>query len=326
MKRTFLLICTILCANVLMAQRELATLKHNESISIYYGPNAFISAYNAAVNGDVITLSDGSFNSPTGFMSKGITVRGNGACADTSRNSAGTYFYDQFYVSCYGDLQFSAEGIRFIQFKTNGSNCNVKLKKCHVVLAAGGFGGLQAENCVIYGSGRNLCGNQYSHSNTYNNCILKGSYTPSYSTCSNCIMIGEDGGDNSQYYQYTNCIVIKDGTSNDVVLSSSVNNSILIGFTTSSNLFSSGNVAMSISDVFENWNGNTITTDLEAYVLKSSVSDTIVGFDGSEVGIFGGFMPFEKWTPTYSVIKRCNVSNRTTADGKLSVDIEVVTE
>lgn len=325
MKRTFLLICTILCANVLMAQRELATLKHNESISIYYGPDAFISAYNAAVNGDVITLSDGIFNAPVS-VSKGITLRGNGACGDTSRNARCTYFLDNFSVNNLGDsLQFSAEGIYFKNFYTSASY-NIKLTRCYIYSCSGSncnCRGFQAVNCVMPAySGSS------SHRNIYTNCVLYA--IPSYSTCNNCIMRTRYASSYDNIV-YNSCIVINKDTTATVSLGGStgigsVKNCILIGDLTVTSSASSGNVAMSISDVFENWNENTITTDLERYVLKSSVSDTIVGFDGSEVGIFGGFMPFEKWTPTYSVIKRCNVSNRTTADGKLSVDIEVVTE
>lgn len=317
MKRTFLLICTILCANVLMAQEQLATLKHNDSISVYYGANAFVQAYNAAVNGDVITLSDGIFN--TTNVRKGITLRGNGACGDTSRNAIGTYFLDGFYVRGLGDsLQFSAEGIYFQTFDagTSGSDAsyNTKFTKCRITSCAGY--GIQAVNCVI-----GYCNGSSSHTNIYANCVLNG--FPDYSTCNNCIMKGTY---NSLYhYAYNNCIVINTSTYAHS-LAGAVMDCILIGRFSNTSPASSRNVTMNISDVFENWNGNTISTDLEKYVLKSSVSDTIVGFDGSEVGIFGGFMPFEKWTPTYSVIKRCNVSNRTTADGKLSVDIEVVTE
>ena len=324
MKRTFLLICTILCANVLMAQEQLATLKHNDSISVYYGANAFVQAYNAAVNGDVITLSDGIFN--TTDVRKGITLRGNGACGDTSRNAIGTYFLDQFYVRGLGDsLQFSAEGIYFQSFHagTSGSDAfyNTKFTKCRITSCAGY--GIQAVNCVI-----GYCNGSSSHTNIYANCVLNG--FPDYSTCNNCIMRTRYASSYDNIV-YNSCIVINKATTATVSLGGStgigsVKNCILIGDLTVTSSASSGNVAMSISDVFENWNGNTISTDLEKYVLKSSVSDTIVGFDGSEVGIFGGFMPFEKWTPTYSVIKRCNVSNRTTADGKLSVDIEVVTE
>ena len=325
MKRVFLLICTILCANVLMAQEQLATLKHNDSIRVYYGTDAFIQAYNAATHGDVITLSDGTFNAP-GSVRKGITLRGNGAWDDTSRNAMGTYFLDQFSVNNLGDsLQFSAEGIYFQSFEVsnNGSNIarNIKFTRCYIY-SCRSYGGIQAVNCVMPG-----CWGSSSHRNIYTNCVLYA--IPEYSTCNNCIMRTHSASSIDNIV-YNSCIVINKTTATASLGGSlgigCVKNCILIGNITVTSSASSGNVAMSISDVFENWNGNTVTPDLETYVLKSSVSDTIVGFDGSEVGIFGGLIPFEKWTPTYSVIKRCNVSNRTTADGKLSVDIEVVTE
>ena len=113
MKRIIFAICTILCANVLFAQEQLATLRHNDSISVYYGANAFVQAYNAATHGDIITLSDGIFSTPSSVQ-KGITVRGNGAVADTARRSTGTYFMTSFPVYNLGDsLDFEAEGIYF---------------------------------------------------------------------------------------------------------------------------------------------------------------------------------------------------------------------
>ncbi|MEE0895521.1 MAG: hypothetical protein U0M28_06135 [Bacteroidales bacterium] len=327
MKRIIFAICTILCANVLFAQEQLATLKHNDSISVYYGANAFVQAYNAAANGDIITLSDGIFNAPSSVQ-KGITVKGNGAVADTARHSIGTYFMEYFKVYQLGDsLQFSAEGIFFDDFNANQSS-NIKLTRCYINESQY-VEGLQATNCVFKGD---VWGSE-TYNNIYINCILRSgrsvspSVLPYNAICNNCIILGRDDllTGSTPMYQYNNCIVIKEGTSNDAILNSSLNNSILIGFTGTNSPASSGNVVMTLSDVFENWDGETISTDLETYVLKSSVSDSIQGLDGTEVGIFGGFMPFD-WRPTYSVIKRCNVANRTTADGKLSVDIEVITE
>jgi len=320
MKRTLLLICTILCANVLFAQQQLAVLKHNDSTSIFYGQSAFEQAYSAATHGDIITLSDGIFSAPYSVQ-KGITVRGNGAVVDTARKSTGTYFMENFDVSSLGDsLQFSAEGIYFDDFDTY-SSYNIKLTRCYI----DGFsqnGGVQATNCIIKGS---VTGST-SRNNTYINCVmnLDNSTIPNYSICNNCIISGYD---NSNYYsyQYNNCVVIRQSIFGDNILNGAVNNSVLIGFAGSNNPASSGNVVMSLSDVFENWDGTGLPTDLETYVLKSSVSDSIQSIDGSEVGIFGGFMPFE-WRPSYSIIKRFNVANRTTADGKLSVDIEVISE
>ena len=193
MKRTFLLICTILCANVLMAQEQLATLKHNDSIRVYYGADAFVQAYNAAANGDVITLSDGTFN--TTDVRKGITLRGNGACGDTSRNARGTYFLAGFNVRGLGDsLQFSAEGIYFQSFTafTSGGDVsyNTKFTKCHIISCTGY--GIQAVNCVMDG-----CDGSSSHINIYNNCVLNR--FPGHSTCNNCIMKGTNNASNHAY-------------------------------------------------------------------------------------------------------------------------------
>ncbi len=321
MKRTLLLICTLLCANVLLAQEQLAVLRHNDSTSVFYGQTAFEQAYTAAANGDIITLSDGIFSTPSDIR-KGITVRGNGAVADSARRSTGTYFMEGFALYQLGDsLQFSAEGIYFNHF--NGAySYDIKLTRCYIN-GIYNVSGLQATNCIIKGS----VGGSSSRNNTYTNCVVNygSEYIPNYAICNNCIISGFEANNNDNY-QYNNCVVRKKATSNnDTILNGAVNYSVLIGFTGSNNPASSGNVVMSLSDVFENWDGTGLPTDLETYVLKSSVSDSIQSIDGSEVGIFGGFMPFD-WRPSYSIIKRFNVANRTTADGKLSVDIEVISE
>ncbi len=327
MKRIIFAICTLLCANVLLAQEQLAVLRHNDSTSVFYGQTAFEQAYNAATHGDIITLSDGIFKVPRAsngnyvVMRKGITVRGNGAVADTARRSTGTYFMEAFNVNYLGDsLQFSAEGIYFANFGAYNSY-DIKLTRCYMNYFSQN-GGVQATNCIIKGD---VSGTS-SRNNTYINCVINHSgnyYLPNYVICNHCIISGNDYYNHS-VYQFNNCVVIKSG-GNDTILNGAVDYSVLIGFTGSNSPASSGNVAMSLSDVFENWDGESLPTDLETYVLKSSVSDSIQSIDGSEVGIFGGFMPFD-WRPSYSIIKRFNVANRTTADGKLSVDIEVISE
>ena len=327
MKRTLLLICTLLCANVLMAQEQLAVLRHNDSTSVFYGASAFVQAYTAATHGDIITLSDGIFSTPHensssyGVIRKGITVRGNGAVADSARRSTGTYFMEDLRVYNLGDsLQFSAEGIYF-DYLIIASSYDIKLTRCYINYFEPS-GGVQATNCIIKGG---VTGSS-SRNNTCINCVINHSNyrIPNHAICNNCIITGFDYS-NYDNYQYNNCVVIKKGNNTDTILNGAVNYSVLVGFTGSDSPASSGNVAMSLSDVFENWDGESLPTDLETYVLKSSVSDSIQGLDGSEVGIFGGFMPFD-WRPSYSIIKRFNVANRTTADGKLSVDIEVISE
>lgn len=336
MKRIIFAICTLLCANVLLAQEPLAVLRHNDSTSVFYGQTAFKQAYNAATHGDIITLSDGIFSVPD-TLRKGITVRGNGACADTARRSTGTYFMEQVKIGNLADsLQLNVEGIYLKELYIQNRVYNLNITRCHIGYIKGmhnnsRFQGLNAVNCII-NSGY-MSGFSDASWLNYTNCILRE--IPSFAVCNNCILIGQDynpsnssSGYASYSYiaQYNNCIIRKTNSyMYDTTLNQNVINSILIGFTSSDSPASSGNVAMSLSDVFENWDGASLPTDLETYVLKPSVSDSIQSIDGSEVGIFGGFMPFD-WRPSYNIIKRFNVANRTTADGKLSVDIEVISE
>ena len=68
--------------------------------------------------------------------------------------------------------------------------------------------------------------------------------------------------------------------------------------------------------------GNCDYNDSEAYELSEERQNTYVGTDGTQIGIHGGNMPFSS-TPTNPQITKCNVAAKSTADGKLSVDIEV---
>ena len=63
-------------------------------------------------------------------------------------------------------------------------------------------------------------------------------------------------------------------------------------------------------------------SDDNDYKLTEEAKALIKGTDGTEVGIYGGNLPFDP-TPTNPQISKFNVAAKTTADGKLSVDIEV---
>lgn len=329
MKRTFLLICTLLCANVLFAQEQLATLKHNGNISVYYGANAFVEAYNAAANGDIITLSDGMFNVPLSGnnpapITKGITLRGNGTQPDSVRGTQGTYFLSQIQIRNLGDsASFEAEGIFFQDIHVS-SSYDIKLTNCCVQAFDGTGCGLQARNCIIKSGA--TCSGDNRHPHNFTNCVLcpsDGVYPPlpNYSILTNCIIKGGDEYPNSNTSLFNNCIIITAGSSRNN-MGETCNNSILCGW---NNLPGTTNVAMEVSDVFETWNGNTFSFDPNTYKLKANVANSVLGNDGTQVGIFGGDFPFS-FTPSYSVIKRLDVPNRTDENGMLNIDVEFLTE
>ena len=71
---------------------------------------------------------------------------------------------------------------------------------------------------------------------------------------------------------------------------------------------------------FKTYNGSY--NDSENFELTDEVKTKYLGTDGTQVGIYGGTLPFSS-TPTNPQITKCNVAAKSTADGKLSVDIEV---
>ena len=77
MKKYYLLIVMSFAALGVMAQTSLvATLTHAGVTTEYYGEKAFVTAVEASVDGDLITLSEGLFTGPT--INKSLNIRGNG--------------------------------------------------------------------------------------------------------------------------------------------------------------------------------------------------------------------------------------------------------
>ena len=326
MKRTLLLICTLLCANVLMAQEQLATLKHNGNISVYYGVNAFVEAYNAASNGDTINLSDGNFNGTN--ISKRLVLRGNGAITDTARGSNGTLIAGNVTLHLQDSLHVEVEGINFqnnLELNNIAGSSKIKLSKCVIEhLKAGSLGtngsrtisDLFIVNCIIRSNNVHPTINSLVR---FYNCVIRD--MSKYSFLNNCIII--EGIYSGGEYNINNNIIFK---GNDNFLNFTYANSyygILCGYTSANG---SNNTFMNATDVFETWNGYTsspLSTNPETYRLKENVANTILGNDGTQVGIFGGAYPFD-FTPSYTVIRRLNVSQRTNAEGMLGIEVELM--
>ena len=78
-----------------------------------------------------------------------------------------------------------------------------------------------------------------------------------------------------------------------------------------------------ITDVFPAFVGEDIFN--EEFILDEGIATGFLGNNGTEIGIHGGYYPYSS-RPGYMRMRRCIVGDRTTDDGHLSVDIEVVTE
>lgn len=298
----------------------LATLNHEGTISTYYGASALQQAYNAATHGDVITLSSGSFLGMD--IKKAITLRGAGMQVDTVSHTEPTVITNNFNIDISDTVshRLTIEGIynnqtinvgklknamflkcRFYGFGYSSANSSkmVDLNFIHCRIAdlfrLATNGSAAFTNCVI-----NNINQSNSSPVSLTNCYTKASPSLSNSEFKNCIIVNTFGGTSTSTY-YNNLYV----TASNSNLNSPNNTNVKIPNTDERIKFLTGDYS-----------------DDKDYVLTDAVRALIKGTDGTEVGIYGGSLPYDP-TPTNPQITKFNVAAKSTADGKLSVDIEV---
>ncbi len=332
----FVLLLSVAGTKNSFAQTQLATLQHGADLSVFYGTNAFVEAHTAAVGGDIITLSGGLFTSCN--ITKGITLRGAGCETDTVANTSPTIFSSDITLNVADTANFlNVEGILFNcdvifiklynpQFtrcymntwshSSSSNTCrNAQFVNCFVKDFSNDYGvstmlinsvaskfanSSSSSSCTAYNSIISYCSDYvYSHYPMYNlsffNCIVKKNNNDMY----------------WKTYQssFINCIGIKGGTTGPSSPFDQAYTSNCVTYN-------------SLEEVFETFTGFQYGA---SFVLKDEIATGFHGTDGTQAGIYGGFVPYDI-RPAYMVLKRCNVGSRTTIDGKLSVDIEVIAE
>ncbi len=330
MKRITVLF-VLLCASLwTFAQTQVATLQHGEEMSAYYGMNALVEAHAAAVEGDIITLSSGTFTRTN--IKKAITLHGAG-CAYDTLGIAPTIVVGDFYVSvlsseyliiegvCFdGDItyEYALKYAKFIKCFFN----NIKPKTQNTTY--NNTEGRMTEdvhfiNCMFNGTA--YIREEAKPCVSFINCIVNGlrNYNSLFINIYNSYI--KNFTNNSGNFNLYNCIVGK-SSENLQIIDSYAYNCIEIDtvFSSSVQTFNCMTVN-SYSEVFESFDGSISSNS--NFHLNNEVATSFHGSDGSEVGIYGGAMPYST-RPSYLILNRCNVANKSTIDGKLSVDIEVI--
>ena len=344
MKKIFFLALALSSCIVVSAQQQMAILSHNDSLSAFYGLNAFIDAYTAAENGDIITLSSGTFN--TGNISKAITIRGNGFEEDTIAGTSPTILTRSsggVELNVPGDSvnSLSIEGVRLTNIINYIYLSAPRFTRCRFARFCGSYQTNMIDavftNCVIDEMNLYHGAPSATHRNTsFVNCVILRvtERTPNNCRMYNCIaglsnsdisVVKDDG----PAYTCTNCILFSNAPSNVTNNTSYCTNCIGIntGSDTSLSYFSNtqhGNRNFfGFQSVFTFFDGNL---NYGMYFdLLDTIANNIIGTDGTQIGVFGGMVPFSSRV-NGSRFVRCNVAPHTTLDGKLSVDIEVVSE
>lgn len=358
MKKFFLCLVTLLTVSVasVFAQSSLvAVLNHNDTISMFYGITALSQAYNKSVDGDVITLSSGNFNATS--LSKKVSICGAGMEQDSVNNIQPTVLIGNFAITSSGSGSVlesiyhsgvitlgraktnyvSAENVNKVQFVkcrlgeltcaksslnlssslTSTSGYNARVEALSVIQCTiKGITALGSATIVnSYVGAPGMLSNSLSNDRMYyecTNCVVYGSLANNhvkYSTFTNCILIGSNTLASTN--MASNCIGIYTGSVSDTDLFSDLPQASNVSFTKS-------------SDVFKTFraNGTASVKDSDSFELLDAIKERYLGTDGTEIGMYGGNLPFNP-QPMSLKIKKFNVASKSTLDGKLSVDIEV---
>lgn len=328
MKTNFLLslLVLVLFGTRVMAQSSLlATLNHEGTISTFYGATALQKAHASAVNGDVITLSSGTFLSVD--ITKAVTLRGAGMVLDAATQTEPTVLANDFEITIADDVTerltiegvYSNQRISIVRLK---NAMFLKDRMRYIYINGSDYGkDLTFIHCRI--AYRYEGNSNSNNSATFQNCIVSGIYGENY-IFHNCIIRGDtNSSDISLCYnsEFKNCIITNSLYSSAPTNSTYYNN-LFIG-TSGNKLESIPNSTNVIVNRDDDEIKNLITySDDKDYKLTDEAKAIMKGTDGTEVGIYGGSLPYDP-TPTNPQISKFNVAAKTTADGKLSVDIEV---
>lgn len=332
------------CMSVSFAQNSyVATLQHGSDVSQYYGSGALTSAYNAAVDGDVITLSPGTFTSP-GNIKKGITLRGTGIDADEQTVISN----DVYFYSTNSNLITTVEGIRFsyvVQVLNDASGSGQGTIK----FIKDSFTSLDASSVTSFSENRGPSVRLYnvvindrisfttnSHPDfQFYNCFVTcpyinaDSFSATSTTFVNCVIrwTNYSWSSSSAYrchnLNFYNCIFNNTTGAQNFPSTATCFNCLAIN---NANLF--GNIAAgannqyvsSAEDVFK-----TYRTDYSAgekFELTDAAKAAYLGTDGTQMGMQGGNYLFNTKVQ-YPVVTTFNSDAQTNKQGKLNIEIGV---
>lgn len=305
MKQILILLATIMVAISANAQiQSLVTLSHEGELTFFNRISALEDAYEAAVDGDIIYLSEGKFGTSSSSLTinKKITIIGCGynshiipdirvyfstATSLTAPLFDGLRLEDVSFNNA-SDIEIKKCLINYISL--SGMKDNAKIDRCYL----NEYRGSSSKNIQILNSKINIFGGQYIE--VIENCNIK-SYDSYAAYLTNCIIDTYKAGYSGMY---ENCLIR--------LTTSGLPNSFLNDLR---NCY-----ILSPTDTPEVLDDNIecVLPDMSQYL----------GTDGTEVGIYGGqWFPFSE-TPTVPTVDSANSSVVYDKDtNKLNVTITV---
>lgn len=181
----------------------------------------------------------------------------------------------------------------------------------------------------------------------FQNCVIKdGSYSSEYSggiysgtthywgvlsihssDLKNSIIcyLGDSGGSSSsKKYYYSIYEDASVGVYNCLAVAYKYDYARIFSETTNNTVNNSNYTTIDEGSIFKGWNPNNGLKNFKKTRLEltDAAKSKYLGSDGTEIGIYGGSLPFDS-TPTNPRITKCEVDGKTTSDGLLNVKLEI---
>lgn len=321
-KLFFSMVLTLTGVAATFAQSSLiATLSHEGNVQVFHGPTSYKQAMAAAEDGDVISLAGGIYEATD--ITKGITLRGSGVEKDTISNAYPTELQGTFSIEIPDSCSsLVIEGVYCSSSITLMNLKNPVFMKCKFNgIGQGNFtapptvNNLTMLHCYVTNRMKLSSSSTANLINSYfgdlrectsldvTNCYIRcHSSSISKSQFRNCLIRSYTTGDAnfSQTNMVYNCVGASENRYYSIFANHSINN----------------NIQLANSDF------DALFTSTGFYQLTDEAKAKYKGDDGTEVGLYGGSLPYDLHIAKPQITK-CNIAQKTTADGKLSVDIEV---
>ena len=325
MKKLLLSLVAMMVATTSFAQSTVvASLSSGEDVTYYYGVSALQQAVAAAQSGDIINLSRGIFNATT--IKAGITLRGAGIDSTDP-----TYINGKMVIQIPTEdtNRFTMEGIICNdELRMTGTFSNPQIVKCK--LSSGFTTQTTSDNIDILVVNSKVI----DHFNVGGVCkvSLINSYVDGVVINENAHLMGlncvlwKDRVDYLYHSVWKNCIFFS-GKNYDYALPTDCECTNCVGVNYGKDPFRNltikpGCSTATYAEAFKDFTGTY--TDEQTFELsaEAKANDNFKGTDGTEVGLYGGPVPFNL-NLSYPLISTMKVDEQTDSEGKLGVTIEV---
>lgn len=316
---------------------QMATVQHGETMKAFYGIEALKDAIGSAQDGDIISLSAGQFNAAT--INKAVTIQGAGHVI-ASGNYTAIVGETTIDVSD-GSKGLLIEGLHCIGKVTvaGDSLCNFIFRKCRMgdlvftaKIIEGELGQSKVQNLTYAETNRFYVHHTVMHTINATNenqvavdmdhCVVTGNLYNSVTAVVRNSMLKNASGTSACAF-YNNVMSQNRCYGNSWPWSANITSPYLSGNTIwVLDTNTEKDVNNFYRDLFANHNHANTWNETYDYKLTEEAAAQYIGSDGTQVGLYGGSVPFTEVLSTPQIVEK-TIATQTDENGMLSVKIKV---